>query len=215
MLKLIINKIKYLINPRVSIFSAIKGHCKINKYARINRFVRFYNSKIGRYSYIGPASLIDHTIIGNFCSISWNCNIGIASHNISLLSTSPIFLELKNGTGSSWVENRPLNTLTNVTSIGNDVWIGANVIVMQGVNIGDGAVVGAGSIVTKDVPSFSVVAGVPAKFIKWRFTPDLISLLLERKWWYAPDEIIKEKIKIFQKSTISIEDASEIPNFKD
>lgn len=77
--------------------------------------------------------------------------------------------------------------------IGNDVWIGSNVLIKGGVTIGDGAVVGMGSIVTKDVPPYAVVAGNPAKIIKYRCNDEQIKALLRIKWWDWPIELIKER----------------------
>ena len=74
--------------------------------------------------------------------------------------------------------------------IGNDVWIAAKSIVFQGVKIGNGAVIGAGSVVTKDVPDYAIVAGNPARIIRYRFTPDIIAYLNETKWWnYTLDNL--------------------------
>ncbi|MCL4136297.1 UNVERIFIED_CONTAM: hypothetical protein GTU68_032911 [Idotea baltica] len=77
-------------------------------------------------------------------------------------------------------------------NIGNDVWIGERALISQGVNIGDGAVVGMGSIVTKDVPAYAVVAGTPAKVIRYRFDEDVILRLQTSKWWELPDSQIKD-----------------------
>ena len=77
------------------------------------------------------------------------------------------------------------------TTIGNDVWIGANAVVRKGVRVGDGAVIGAGAIVLKDVPAFSVVAGVPAKVIRYRFDENTIYRLLKLKWWEMDEDVLK------------------------
>ena len=90
--------------------------------------------------------------------------------------------------------------------IGSDVWIGSHVIVMGGVTIGDGAVVAAGSIVTKDVPPFAIVGGVPAKIIKFRFPSETIKRLLEIRWWDLPDEEITKHIDLFHTPDVTIED---------
>lgn len=76
-----------------------------------------------------------------------------------------------------------IKTLDTETIIGNDVWIGTNAIILKGVNVGTGAVIGAGTIVTKDVPPYSVVVGVPGKVIKYRFDSSTIDKLLSSKWW--------------------------------
>ena len=84
------------------------------------------------------------------------------------------------------------------TIIGNDVWIGCNTIVLSGVTIGDGAIIGAGSIVTKDVPPFAVVIGAPAKIVKYRFEKNIIEKLMEIKWWLKDKEeiiLIKKELE--------------------
>ena len=81
---------------------------------------------------------------------------------------------------------------TKRTVIGADVWVGARATIVAGVNVGVGAVIGTGSVVTRDVPPYAIVAGVPAKVIKYRFPEDVIKKLLESRWWELPDEVIKE-----------------------
>ena len=80
--------------------------------------------------------------------------------------------------------------------IGNDVWIGTRAIILQRVKISDGAVVGAGAVVTKDVPPYAIVAGVPAKIIKFRFEPDVVEKMLQIRWWEWPDEKIKHEADV-------------------
>ena len=79
--------------------------------------------------------------------------------------------------------------------IGNDVWIGRNAIIMDGVEIGSGAVVASGAIVTKDVPPYAIVGGVPAKVIRYRFDEQTIERLIESRWWDYPDEFIENELK--------------------
>lgn len=86
--------------------------------------------------------------------------------------------------------------------IGNDVWIGYEAVIMAGVTIGDGAVIGSRAVVTKDVPAYTVVGGVPAKPIKKRFSEETVSLLLESKWWDWPREKIKRNIVAIQSGCV-------------
>lgn len=81
--------------------------------------------------------------------------------------------------------------ITKQTIIGNDVWVGARATILAGVNIGTGAVVGTGSVVTHDIPPYAIVAGVPAKLIKFRFSEEIRTMLVNSRWWELPEEIIK------------------------
>lgn len=83
--------------------------------------------------------------------------------------------------------------------IGNDVWIGRDVTILPSVNIGDGAVIGTGAVVNRDIPPYAIAVGVPAKVIKYRFTPDEIEKLLKIKWWNWTDEQIKKNIDLLYK----------------
>lgn len=145
----------------------------------------------------------DKLIIGKFCSIACNAKFMFTSgnHNLGSLSTYPfpIFfdewgLDPKNIT-DAW------NNKGDIV-VGNDVWIGYDAIIMPGVHIGDGAIIGAKSIITKDVEPYSIVGGVPAKQIRKRFDDTTIQILENIKWWDWPEEKIKESIDDIQKGNI-------------
>ena len=154
---------------------------EIDKTAKVYSASSFYNSKIGRYSYVGYDSEVVNCEIGAFCSIANGLIVGGAQHPMEWVSTSPVFYDVKGGTGHR-LGNLKVETPKR-TIIGNDVWIGSRVIIMQGIRIGDGAVIGAGAVVTKDVPPYAIVAGVPAKVIRYRFDAETIDKLLKLKWW--------------------------------
>ena len=88
------------------------------------------------------------------------------------------------------------------TVVGNDVWIGYEAVILAGVKIGDGAIIGARAVVTKDVPPYTIVGGVPAKFIRKRFSDEVIDALLRLKWWELPPDRILERIKYIQSGNI-------------
>lgn len=134
----------------------------------------------------------DKLIIGKFCSIASGTKsiMGSANHRLGSVTTYPF-----NVFGGSWQENTPDHMsqlpFKGDTVIGNDVWIGRESIIMPGVKIGDGAIIAAYSVVTKDVEPYSVVGGNPARFIKKRFNDELIELLLEFKWWdLSPEKLV-------------------------
>lgn len=202
-IKYIIGFFANIFNPAVSLLAKIDYKSKISRKAKVLGHVQINNSTMGDYSYVGRNSRIVHADIGKFCSIGGESKIGMGTHTLDLLSTSPIFTEKRNGTRHSWVNVSAIHPFSRV-SIGNDVWIGQCVMVMGGVTIGDGAVIGAGAIVTKDVPPYAIVAGVPAKIIRYRFSDEVITRLCDIKWWNLPEKEIRNSIGLFQQAPVDM-----------
>ena len=165
----------------------------IHKTARVGVSCNVYNISMGRYSYIGHDSQITDTKIGAFCSISDHVYIGGAEHPMDWVSTSPVFHIVKYNSGPAKRFARFELQSPKITEIGNDVWIGHNVTIKQGVTIGHGAVVGSNALVTKDVPPYAVVGGIPAKILKYRFDEETITLLLQSKWWEMNENELSER----------------------
>lgn len=138
--------------------------------------------KIGAFSYIGYNCLIGSAVVGRFCSIAPGVVIGLGEHDTSLLSTHPIFYGSKHGYKIPDGIGCPRTFIPPPPIIGDDVWIGANAIIRRGVIVGKGAVIAANSVVTKDVPSYHIVGGMPAKIIKIRFEQSIVNKLKELDW---------------------------------
>ena len=146
------------------------------------------HSTIGSYTFIERNSLIEYTTIGRYCSIANDFICGIGRHPMNLFSTSPIFYR-KNNCYNMHVVDKDIEFDHYLpVKIGNDVWIGARVTVMGGVTIGDGAVKATGAVVTHDVKPYSVVGGVPAKFIKMRTDEEHIKNYNNGWWDLEPNE---------------------------
>lgn len=201
---------KYSIcRKNISPLSLIHKSCEISKKAEIDPMVRMRNVKLGDYSYVGIGSTLHNTTIGRYCSIADKLVCGLPNHSLSLLSTSPLFTMRSNGTHYSWTNESLYYTAPKV-KIGNDVWIGYGVTIVNNITVGDGAVIAAGSVVTKDVPPYAIVGGVPAKILRYRFDEDIRKTLLKLEWWNLPEDILKQNIDLFQKEDLSISDVQNI-----
>ncbi|WP_324256591.1 CatB-related O-acetyltransferase [Vibrio cholerae] len=139
---------------------------------------------IERHSYVGSHSTIINTAIGSFCSIANRVTIGGASHPMHFVSTSPVFLSHRDSVKTKYARHEYLPAIR--TYVGNDVWIGDGVFIKAGVRVGTGAVIGMGAVVTKDVPEYAIVAGNPAKVLRYRFDDKLVAELLASEWWMLP-----------------------------
>lgn len=198
MIRFLMEKVRALLNPRRSIFSRIDSESIVSERSKINRFCRVYGSVIGKYSYVGPGTRLENVRVGAFCSISWDCMVGLQSHPLHYVSTSPIFYEAKNGTGTSWLDrDAKIVADKEMTVIGNDVWIGARAIILEGVKVGHGAVVGAGAIVTKNVPNHAIVVGVPARIVGYRFDEHTSNSIVSSAWWDWADDKIRQSAPEF------------------
>ncbi len=177
---------------------SVSRHTKFEKGVIVEEGVYLNALKVGKYTYINKNCLIDkNTIsIGRFCSIAYNCRIGLGGHPMDWVSTHSFTYKPKYGFSKNDHTQEAERNLE--TIIGNDVWIGANSTVLAGIKIGDGAIIGAHSLVTKDVEPYSVVIGTPAKHYKFRFNEGQRNKLLQIKWWNWNDNKIKENIELFR-----------------
>lgn len=151
-----------------------------------------YHSTIGRHTYLGAYTVVVNAEIGAFCSIGPNVRIGPGRHPTStFISTHPAFYSPIAHTAVTFVDRLRFDEKL-PTRIGPDVWIGAHAVIADGVTVGAGAIVAAGAIVTRDVPAYAIVGGVPAKVIRARFEPDQIQRLLALRWWERSDDWLRE-----------------------
>ncbi len=146
------------------------------------------NSDIGAYTYISKNALVQNSTIGNYCSISHDVILGLGAHPLNLFSTSTVFYKVHNALKVKLIKEDLDFKEFKPIIIGSDVWIGARVIVMDGIQVGHGAVLAAGAVVTKDVPPYAIVGGIPSKIIKYRFPENVRTSLLETEWWVKTAE---------------------------
>lgn len=168
-----------------------------NDFSRLRFFLK-RGIRVGKYSYgferlCGKASMVAE--IGAFTSISADVKCSYGNHPVDRVSTHPFFYLPDYGfTAESHVEIAPKN---GKIVIGHDVWIGRDSTILTNVTIGHGAIVAAGAVLTKDVPPYAIVGGVPAKIIRYRFDGPTIARLLEMQWWLWSDARLRQTIGDF------------------
>lgn len=184
------------------------SHSKFEGKNMLHKQVRIYDSTVGYGTYIGSYSHVIRTKIGRFCSIAENLRICAGEHPTSrFVTTHPAFyFDIASDIGFSFHHDDALYNVYKYADknhdffveIGNDVWIGGNVTILNGVKIGNGAIVAAGAVVVKDVEPYSIVGGVPARHIRYRFTERQIAFLQSFKWWNRDVDWIQKHYLEFQ-----------------
>jgi phosphonate metabolism protein (transferase hexapeptide repeat family) len=160
-------------------------------------------SELGDYSYLGPGCMVADAQIGRFCAIAAQVRIGAPNHPLDRPSQHrftycPEYYTATAQRDRTFFKQRRDDRVV----IGNDVWIGHAVIVMPGVEVGDGAVLAAGAVVTRDVAPYTIVGGVPAKQIRERFNREIAAQLSEIAWWDWPAETIWQRLPEFQSGDV-------------
>lgn len=203
-IKVFFNSIQYK-NAKIAFPSFIGESVSFEGNNYVGRFSHLRNSSIGRYTYLGSGCEFSNCKIGSFCSISSNVKVILGTHPSSgWISTHPLFFSKKSFVGNGFVNEYRFEEFKKTTrgfscEIGNDVWIGSSVGILQGITIGDGVIIGANSLVTKDIMPYTIVAGNPARAIRMRFNDDDIEFLTQLKWWNWDIEKIKEMAFYFDK----------------
>ena len=196
-LRTLIIKIKYSSKAiHIGYLSSIK-ECSFENYNSIAEGVSLKNVTMGFASYVARNSRLKDVEIGKFCSIGPHVMINQGEHpSANFVSTHPAFYSSAKQAGFSFTDENTFEEYGPV-KIGHDVWIGANTLIRPGITIGNGAIIAAGAIVTQDVAAYSIVGGVPAKFIRYRFSHEEIMQLKEIQWWNWDIETLKKESKNF------------------
>lgn len=157
--------------------------------SKIEAGTSFIDSNMERHSFCGYDCDIVNADIGSFTSIANGVVLGGGQHPMEWVGMSPVFYMGRDSVKAKFSTH--MRDPARRVVIGHDVWIGRSAIVLSGVEIGNGAVVGAGAIVTKSVPPYGIVGGNPARLIRYRFDEATVARLADSKWWTFPDEELR------------------------
>lgn len=173
------------------------GNTTFGRYNTIGSNCVVSNCILGDFSYINSFSYVLNTTMGRYCSVGPNVKIAPGKHPTSVfVSTHPVTFNNQGNLVKNYC-SEPKFSISQPVIIGNDVWVGANAIIVDGVHIADGAIIAANSLVTKDVGAYEIVGGNPARFIKKRFDDEQIRYLQDTQWWNKGDEWIQANISKF------------------
>jgi len=171
--------------------------CDFGNYNIIGSHCLVTNSKLGCFSYINSYSYVLWANVGKYCSIGPNVKIAPGKHPSSVfVSTHPVTYNTQGNFIKNFTKEAQFKSYNPVT-LGNDVWVGANAVIADGVTIGNGAIIAANSVVIKDVGDYEIVGGNPAKFIKKRFRDDQIEYLNNFQWWNKDEQWLEANISKF------------------
>jgi acetyltransferase-like isoleucine patch superfamily enzyme len=174
----------FTIKQGVRLFYMAKAvNTTFEEYIAVGRETVLINCQVGGFTYFGPHCRFNNTTVGRFCSIAADVKCGLGQHPTNAISTHPIFYKHTVRPVSITLAERDLYEEFEPIHIGHDVWIGENVIIMDGVTVGNGAILAAGSVVTKDVAPYAIVGGVPVRVIRKRFSEEQIAFLEDFQWW--------------------------------
>jgi phosphonate metabolism protein (transferase hexapeptide repeat family) len=169
--------------PRVH-GSASLRNATLGRFTEIKERVQFHDSTLGDYSYIERHSEVIYARIGKFCAVASDVRINALNHPTDRVSQHKItYRPNEYFTGAKLDKRFREQRMRDAVETGHDVWIGHGAIILPGIRIGHGAVIAAGAVVTRDVEPYAIVAGVPARFLKWRFAPEIGARIIALAWW--------------------------------
>ena len=175
---------------------ALRGNAQVDWRSRLGHGVsvepgaEILGTSIGKHTYVRERALIIHSTIGSFCSVAPGAIVGGGIHpSKDWVSMSPLFYSDR--PEHSFVEGTKFFDNPH-TTVGSDVWLGYNAVVLPGVKVGHGVIVAAGAVVTRDVADYQIVGGIPARVLRSRFPAEDIAWLLQSRWWTWSDEKLRE-----------------------
>lgn len=171
---------------------------ELGAWTEVRQHARLNESTVGDYTYLMERVQLDYATVGKFCSVAADARLGPTNHPLDRPSVHHFTYRAgMYGLGDDdesifeWRADEPVQ-------VGHDVWLGHGVIVLPGVTVGNGAVVGAGAVITEDVPSYTVVAGVPAEPIGQRFPEPVAARIEATEWWEWDHDTLSERLDAFR-----------------
>lgn len=171
----------------------IDARSTVAERAQVHHHASLLDSTVGRFSLVGRYSKVAFTDVGAFCSISWDVSLGASRHCLDTATTHNFTTWPTYGFAAALDDSERERLV-----IGCDVWVGCHAVVMPGIRVGHGAVIGSGAVVTKNVPDFHIVAGVPARVVRSRFPDPIAERLLRVAWWNWPIPALHEHEALFR-----------------
>jgi len=178
-------------------YMATATRSRFGRFTTLYEYVHLDNVDIGDMSYVSRGSRIVNATIGKFTCIGPESLIGLGRHPTeNFVSSHPAFYSMLKQSEVSFVDEQKFDEFQRI-SIGNDVWIGARAIILDGATIGDGAIVAAGAVVAGVVPPYAIVGGVPAKVVRFRFDDSVVEQLLKSPWWGLSLDTLRANSEVF------------------